>query len=667
MGKNKRHRNESSIKKRHYDTKIDENTDAKRKRLNADLDLSATRSSRQRSPSTTPKSKQRKTKGDCRKIILDSNKNKGKINDKNNNATIGITKNSTRSGSKTKLIDNDLDTSHNVIESDIIVSVKGGRLNSDDDVELDYVDDVTDGDRPVSDSDGEDEQSSSDEDSEGESSDDDEETDNEVILNKTPKKVAPQELNEDDPRVKQLLAKMVGEKIKKGELKEPKKTNKKGKDKADKNDKGKSNRNSTCLINPPLIKSPSDTTIYAPALNRGANDVLSIFNDQQSSEAINGIVQFIEGIRIQQKKEEKRKSDIQEPVASTSDHHDEISEEMNREKSIQEARDKAAKAIIDAEMYKAIVDDPRGMISNGNNPKNLPEYRIGSFEQNESRDDYGGESSQSSDNGAFAQWPQFLEKNDCEVNDDAFFHITCHIEPKLRSAIEKGEFVELDKLLPRNRFKKRTQFDGKFRWVTRGSDTFLSPIENEGNGITSIRKWEQAFRVYATIFSKANPIRAAEIWQYIHVINVAASSYQWDNVAEYDFAFRQLMHANPRRSWAKTYNQIWNLTLRDPIVRTNYSGHTSGSYGNHNGGYNNHNGGNSQTAGPKKADTCWKFNRSGHCSEGRNCKWPHKCKYCRGTSHGYNSCRKRLAKQSTPQTSDSSSKLSKENSDKQDN
>ena len=51
-----------------------------------------------------------------------------------------------------------------------------------------------------------------------------------------------------------------------------------------------------------------------------------------------------------------------------------------------------------------------------------------------------------------------------------------------------------------------------------------------------------------------------EIWQYITVINTAASSYIWDNVYNYDITFQHLWLFNPSRSWAVTYNQMWNLS-----------------------------------------------------------------------------------------------------------
>ena len=45
--------------------------------------------------------------------------------------------------------------------------------------------------------------------------------------------------------------------------------------------------------------------------------------------------------------------------------------------------------------------------------------------------------------------------------------------------------------------------------------------------------------------------------------------YQWHNVASYDLTFCQLMAQRPMRSWAKTYNQGWNLAMRDPISKGN--------------------------------------------------------------------------------------------------
>ena len=124
--------------------------------------------------------------------------------------------------------------------------------------------------------------------------------------------------------------------------------------------------------------------------------------------------------------------------------------------------------------------------------------------------------------------------------------------------------------------------------VSRGGETFIMPVENSDHKITNVRKWEQAFRIYAAIYSQANPHRSAEIWQYVFVINSAASTYTWENVSNYDYTFRQLMAVNPSRNWSNIYLQMWNLTMRDTIPRSgndfNSNRRNSTGNGNRKGG-----------------------------------------------------------------------------------
>ena len=157
------------------------------------------------------------------------------------------------------------------------------------------------------------------------------------------------------------------------------------------------------------------------------------------------------------------------------------------------------------------------------------------------------------------------------VSDDDFFHLVCHLEPSMIHKIENGEFVELERLLPKSglNFCNRASDENRLEWIQRDGNTFLVPANSKENKITGIRRWEQAFRVYATIYCAANPQRSKEIWQYISVINTAASSYIWDNVYNYDITFRRLMAFNPNRSWAVTYNQMWNLSMKDPCPEAN--------------------------------------------------------------------------------------------------
>ena len=77
-----------------------------------------------------------------------------------------------------------------------------------------------------------------------------------------------------------------------------------------------------------------------------------------------------------------------------------------------------------------------------------------------------------------------------------------------------------------------------------------------------MRKWDKAFHIYVMIYCQANPNRSSEILQYVDVIHNASMNYAWDNVATYDFTFRQLMASKPWQSWAKTYSQGWNIALK---------------------------------------------------------------------------------------------------------
>ena len=78
------------------------------------------------------------------------------------------------------------------------------------------------------------------------------------------------------------------------------------------------------------------------------------------------------------------------------------------------------------------------------------------------------------------------------VSDDDFFHLTCHIDPNLFHKIEKGEFVELEKLLPKDKLGGRD--DNRLEWVQKDGGTFLVPAQRDSK-ISSFRRWEQAFRV----------------------------------------------------------------------------------------------------------------------------------------------------------------------------
>ena len=138
-----------------------------------------------------------------------------------------------------------------------------------------------------------------------------------------------------------------------------------------------------------------------------------------------------------------------------------------------EARDKAERAVIEAEPYKATIAGPQGT----------------SVQDNEF---YDGE----------------LKA------DDEFFHITCHVDPTIVSKISKGEFIDLEKLIPKPK-GGLAYSDQKMELVFREGKPVFLPHVDKSHLISGFRKWEQAFRVCAAIYGQANSHRSAEIWQYV--------------------------------------------------------------------------------------------------------------------------------------------------------
>ena len=246
------------------------------------------------------------------------------------------------------------------------------------------------------------------------------------------------------------------------------------------------------------VKSPSDTTIYAPGLAKTGPE-----KQVEQMSMVNKISDFIEGMRVEDKR--RRSLDKQmvtsltnkhgaegEPGTSTGGLMPQITPSRNPAKEL------ADRKIIEAEKFKASLTTPKG-----NYPGIVISPTVPNFQQN---GPYVG--MDNATNGL--------------LEDDEFFHITCHVDPTLRGKIEKREFVDLERLLAKERFRGRGDEPGHLEFYSKDGYTYLAPA-NRDYKITNVHRWEQAFRVYAAIYSNANPSRAAEIWQYVYVINSAAS------------------------------------------------------------------------------------------------------------------------------------------------
>ena len=231
-------------------------------------------------------------------------------------------------------------------------------------------------------------------------------------------------------------------------------------------------------------------------------------------------------------------------------------------------------------------------------------------------------------------------------NDDDFFLVSCHIDPLVKQKVERGEFVDLEKLLPKNKAAGGFSMndDSRIRLCQEEGETFLAPVKSAPK-INSIKKWDSAFRIYTTIFAGTNPERGTELLQYAHIIHTAAANYPWENVAFYDFTFRHRMASKPWRSWAKTYTQGWNLALNSLSVsrNTNNGASTSTSHSN------NNNNQKTRSFQQKEKDwrdkCCWRYGKNKCTRSAKECNYDHRCKFCGGWNHSYTDCKKRNPKQ----------------------
>ena len=126
------------------------------------------------------------------------------------------------------------------------------------------------------------------------------------------------------------------------------------------------------------------------------------------------------------------------------------------------------------------------------------------------------------------------------------------------------------------------------------------------------------------------------------MINTAASAYYWENVYKYDITFRHFMAFNPSSSWAITYNQMWNLSMQNPLPKGNKSvTHFNGNHTSFNKSGGNGPGNGKAGGGRKiKSPYCWNFNKGVKCKFGNKCKFIERCSYCDAPNHGVHVCPK---------------------------
>ena len=92
------------------------------------------------------------------------------------------------------------------------------------------------------------------------------------------------------------------------------------------------------------------------------------------------------------------------------------------------------------------------------------------------------------------------------------------------------------------------------------------------------------------------------------------------------------MEFNPNSSWAVTCNQMWNLSMTNPIRQNQYVPRR-GNEGNSSGAEQN------LMGNQRKLEYCWSFNKGAKCKFGKKCKFIEKCSYCDSHTHGVVNCK----------------------------
>ena len=246
----------------------------------------------------------------------------------------------------------------------------------------------------------------------------------------------------------------------------------------------------TSFVGGVINKSPSDTTIYALALAKTQTPVqnalnpMAVFqpvpNSQQSvtnteyTDVMQKITQFLEQMWIQGDRDQPLAEGRQQKTLSVNnelqpgpsgyvgnrgvessvldnqsetegnagvDHHDhQVGDSMDQVRVI------AQKMIVDAEKYRASINKPSGNVD-------FQSFnRVGTGFENAS--------------GDFNRF------------DEEFLHLTYHVETSLIHKIEKGEYVDLEKLLPKDP-TRRLSSDNRMELVNREDSTYFVPATDK--------------------------------------------------------------------------------------------------------------------------------------------------------------------------------------------
>ena len=149
-------------------------------------------------------------------------------------------------------------------------------------------------------------------------------------------------------------------------------------------------------------------------------------------------------------------------------------EDDQEQADLRAGRERADHVLVQAEQFKASVAAPKGMV-----PFNFKELRE-KFVMDSGLAPVDAE----------IKWLRNFDQ------DDKFFHVTCQVDDQLKRKIGRGEYVELDRLLPNDQAAgsnvRLADEEKLMQFVVRGDQQYFKAADS-GKRITNIRKWDQVF------------------------------------------------------------------------------------------------------------------------------------------------------------------------------
>ena len=215
--------------------------------------------------------------------------------------------------------------------------------------------------------------------------------------------------------------------------------------------------------------------------------------------------------------------------------------------------------------------------------------------------------------------------------DQDYSLVGSHVDELTQAKIICGEYIDFGKLIPKERIISEEE-GNKMELIIKGGRTYWAPV-TESLSINGFSRWEQAFRIFSDIYTRAYPQKSTELIQYNHIIHSIAGTYVWENVYSYDKEFRLHLSKHPDRNWGVILQQAWSMKLKD---RLNYAG------SNQNQQFSSTVLPQSGHKGKNFAEACRRYNH-GKCKFGTRCRYEHKCSYCGKTGHMILTCRKLIA------------------------